>query len=36
MQIGTRKTNFVLKNVPKKKQETKEILTEMVKCLSQI
>lgn len=34
MQIGCRKANFVLKNVPKKPSESKEDLIDMVVCLS--
>lgn len=35
MQVLSRKANFELKNVPKKNNETKEDLIEMVVCLSQ-
>lgn len=34
LQMGMRKTNFELKNVPKKSNETKEDLIDMVVCLS--
>lgn len=34
LQIATRKTNFEMKNVPRKQSETKEDLIEMVMCLS--
>lgn len=34
IQIGCRKANFVLKNVPKKSDESKEDLMDMVVCLS--
>lgn len=34
LQMGMRKANFELKNVPKKIDETKEDLIEMVECLS--
>lgn len=33
-QIGSRKTNFVIKNVPKRNNETKEDLVDMIVCLS--
>ncbi|XP_047990751.1 uncharacterized protein LOC125229856 [Leguminivora glycinivorella] len=35
MQTGCRKTNFEIKNVPKKDNETKQDLIEMVTCLSE-
>lgn len=34
MQMGSRKTNFEIKNVPKKNNETREDLIDMVMCLS--
>lgn len=34
IQMGCRKTNFVIKNVPKKANESKEDLIDMVMCLS--
>lgn len=34
IQIGSRKTNFVIKNVPKRNNETKEDLVDMIVCLS--
>lgn len=34
-QMGSRKSNFVIKNVPKKNSESKEDLIEMVMCLCQ-
>ncbi|XP_050665944.1 uncharacterized protein LOC126966113 [Leptidea sinapis] len=35
LQMGSRKANFEIKNVPKKQNETKEDLIEMALCLSQ-
>lgn len=35
LQAGSRKTNFELKNVPKKEKETKQDLIDMVVCLSE-
>lgn len=35
LQMGSRKSNFVINNVPKKTTESKEDLIEMVMCLSQ-
>lgn len=34
IQMGGRKSNFVIKNVPKKEKETKEDLIDMVMCLA--
>ena len=35
LQMGGRKSNFVVKNVPRKSHETKEDLLDMIMCLSQ-
>lgn len=35
LQTGSRKTNFEMKNVPKKEKETKQDLIDMVVCLSE-